>query len=493
MNDVIRVRYAPSPTGEPHLGNIRTALFNWLFARSNGGKFIVRIEDTDQAREVTGAQTAILQALRWLGIDWDEGPDLGGPHAPYTQSGRLDIYHEHVSRLLAEGHAYRCYCTPERLDQMRKDQQNRKQPPGYDRHCRDLTPEVIAMLSESGARGIVRFKMPLNGKIEFLDLVRGEMEFDAALLDDFVILKSDGFPTYHLASVVDDHLMDISHVMRAEEWLSSTPRHKALYDALGYPIPKIAHLPMIFGPDRSKLSKRHGATSVLAYREEGYLSDAMINFMALLGWSLDDQTEVIERNTLIGNFQLGRVAAAPAIFNVEKLDWFNGIYIRKLSVQDLRDQILPWLEQGLPESVDRPLDQDYVEAIIPLIHDRLKKLSEATELTSFFFEQQPRYNPLNVIQKGMLRDDTRVALGEIVVALNPLVQWDSSQLEDTLRALAKRLELTPGQLFGMIRVAITGRTAAPPLFQTMEVLGKERCMNRINAADFFVKAIPIAC
>ena len=493
MTEAVRVRYAPSPTGEPHLGNIRTALFNWLFARNQGGTFVVRIEDTDQEREVPGAQVAILEALRWLGIDWDEGPDKGGPYSPYVQSKRLDIYHEHVERLLTGGHAYRCYCTPERLDAMRKDQQARKQPPGYDRRCRDLTPEGEARAAAENPRLVVRFKMPLEGQIAVHDLVRGNVEFDASLLDDFVILKSDGFPTYHLANVVDDHLMKITHVMRAEEWLSSTPRHQALYEALGYPMPHMAHLPMILGPDRSKLSKRHGATSVLVYRDEGYLSDAMVNFMALLGWSLDDHTERISRETLIKDFSLDRVSSAPAVFNVEKLDWFSGVYIRKLSVEELADQLMPWLEERLPEEVARPVDAGYLQSIVPLVHDRLKKLSEAPELTSFFFVEQPRYNPLHIIQKGMMRDDTREALRRTLGALEPIGEWTAGEFEAVLRPLAGELELTTGQLFGALRVAITGRTVAPPLFQTMEVLGRERCMARLHSADFFVKAIPIAC
>ena len=493
MTDTVRVRYAPSPTGEPHLGNIRTALFNWLFARNQGGAFIVRMEDTDQERKVPGAQEAIMEALRWLGIDWDEGPEKEGPYGPYVQSERLPIYQEHARRLVVEGHAYRCYCTPQRLDAMRKDQQARKQPPGYDRLCRYLTPEGEAKAAADNPKSVVRFKMSLEGQIVVHDLIRGDVEFDASLLDDFVILKSDGFPTYHLANVVDDHLMDVSHVMRAEEWLPSAPRHKALYEALGYPMPKMAHLPMILGPDRAKLSKRRGATSVLAYRDLGYLPEAMVNFMTLLGWSLDDHTDIISRETLVKSFSLDRVSPAPAVFNVEKLDWFNGVYIRRLSAEDIAPQLVPWLENGLPGEVARPLDSGYVRSIVPLVQDRLAKLSDAAELTSFFFVEQPRYNPLYIIQKGMVRDDTREALRRSIAVLEPLEDWTTNALESTLRALAEELGLKTGQLFGALRVAVTGRTAAPPLFQTMEVLGKARCMARLRSADSFVNAIPIAC
>ena len=495
MASPVRVRFAPSPTGEPHLGNLRTAMFDWLFARNQGGAFIIRIEDTDQARVVEGAQESILEALSWLGLDWDEGPDRGGGHGPYVQSARqqMGIYKEQAQRLIDQGNAYHCYCTPERLDGMRKAQQARKEPPGYDRRCRDLSPEDRAKAAAENPHPVVRFKMPLEGTIAVQDRLRGEVEFDASRLDDFIILKADTFPTYHLASVVDDHLMEISHVMRAEEWLPSLPRHKLLYEALGYLMPEMVHLPIILGPDRARLSKRHGSTSVLEYRDQGYLPDAMMNFMALLGWSLDDHTEVISRETLVESFSLDRVSSSAAIFNAEKLEWFNGLYIRQLTPESLADLLVPWLERELPEEVSRPLDQTYVLRLVPLIHERLKKLSEATELTSFFFVEQPRYNPLRVIQKGMVRDDTREALSRAITAVEPIDEWSAERLEPTLRDLATALDLTTGQLFGALRVAVTGRTAAPPLFETMEVLGKERCLARLYAADFFVKAIPIAC
>lgn len=497
MSSNVRVRFAPSPTGEPHLGNIRTALFNWLFARNQGGTFIVRVEDTDQARKVEGATDAIFDALRWLGIDWDEGPEAGGDFGPYYQSERLDTYHTHTQQLIEQGDAYYCYCTPDRLDAMRKEQQARKQPPGYDRHCRDLTPEQLeAWRVEMGAgdrQPVVRFKMPLTGISTIDDVIRGEVTFDLSLLDDFVILKSDGYPTYHLANVVDDHLMEISHVMRAEEWLSSAPRHKELYRALGYDMPVLAHLPIILGPDKSKLSKRHGATSVLEYRDNGYLPEAMANFLVLLGWSLDDHTEMFDRESLIRSFDLERVSASPAVFNKDKLDWFNGVYMRTLETDELTEKVLPYLEEGLPEEVARPLDRDYVSRIMPLVHERLKTLSEAPELTSFFFLEKLRFNPLDMIQKGMDRFVAQEALEKIVERLDPVEPWDEATLEGTLRPLAEELELTTGQLFGPIRVAISGRKAAPPLFETMAVLGKERCMDRLRAALKFLKMVPIAC
>jgi glutamyl-tRNA synthetase len=497
MTSNVRVRFAPSPTGEPHLGNIRTALFNWLFARNHGGTFIVRVEDTDQARKVEGATDSIFAALRWLGIDWDEGPEVGGDFGPYYQSERLDTYHTHTQRLIEQGDAYYCYCTPDRLDVMRKEQQARKEPPKYDRHCRDLTPEQLEAwrveLGTGDRQPVVRFKMPLEGISTIDDVIRGAVTFDLSLLDDFVILKSDGYPTYHLANVVDDHLMEISHVMRAEEWLSSAPRHKELYRALGYDMPKLAHLPIILGPDKSKLSKRHGATSVLEYRDNGYLPEAMTNFLVLLGWSLDDHTEMFDRESLIRSFDLERVSASPAVFNKDKLDWFNGVYMRTLAMDDLTEKVLPFLEEALPEEVARPLGHDYISRIMPLVYERLKTLSDAPELMTFFFLEKLRFNPLDMIQKGMDRFVAQEALEKIVERLELVESWDEATLEGTLRPLAEELELTTGQLFGPIRVAITGRKAAPPLFETMAVLGKERCMARLRAALKFLKMVPIAC
>ncbi|MCX6000886.1 MAG: glutamate--tRNA ligase, partial [Chloroflexi bacterium] len=301
----VRVRYAPSPTGYPHIGNIRTALFNWLFARHAGGTFIIRIEDTDQARKVEGAQEAILDSLRWLGIDWDEGPEAGGSCGPYLQSNRLPLYQQHAQQLLNSGHAYECYCSAERLSQTRAAMAERKESiRTYDRHCRDLCPKERDRLKCQGVSPVIRFKVPLEGRTTFHDLVRGNIAFDNSELDDLVLLKSDGYPTYHLANVVDDHLMKITHVMRADEWLSSTPRHVLLYRAFHWEPPLYAHLPMILGPDKSKLSKRHGATSLLEYRDKGYLPEAVVNFLALLGWSLDDRTELFSRDELISHFSL---------------------------------------------------------------------------------------------------------------------------------------------------------------------------------------------
>ena len=482
MASQVRIRYAPSPTGEPHVGNIRTALFSWLYARRTGGAFIVRIEDTDTARKVEGALEAILDALRWLDLDWDEGPEVGGPYAPYVQSERLHLYQEAAEVLVSKGNAYHCYCSSQRLQEMRQEQSLLKQTPGYDRLCRNLDPAVRANLEAQDMSHVVRFKFPREGETPFHDLIRGDVTFANETIDDFVILKSDGYPTYHLASVVDDHLMEISHVLRAEEWLPSTPRHVHLYDALGYEQPLFAHLPIILGPDRSKLSKRHGAVSVLHYKDTGYLPEAVFNFLALLGWSLDDHTEIISRDDLIKHFSIERIVKSGAIFSQEKLTWMNGMYIRQLNSEDLTQRLTEVMEATLPIEVPRPISQNYVSTITPLIHERLKTLADAPDLMGFFFLEELQYIPENIVQKGMDRESTLEALSTAKRHTEEVADWSSEYLEGVLRPLAQELEVKTGQLFGAIRVAVTGRTSAPPLFETMAVLGRDRCLSRMDAA-----------
>ncbi len=482
MTRPVRVRFAPSPTGYPHVGNIRTALFNWLYARHTGGVFIVRIEDTDVARKVEGALEAILDGLRWLGLDWDEGPEVGGKYGPYFQSQRLDFYREAANRLVEQGDAYRCYCSPERMAEMRAEQQKRKQSPGYDRRCRDLSETERTQKETEGITPVVRFKMPLEGQTSFSDIIWGEITVENSTLDDYVLLKSDGYPTYHLANVVDDYLMEISHVLRAEEWLSSVPRHKLLYQALGYEMPQLAHLPMILGPDRSKLSKRHGAVSIIEYREQGYLPEAMLNFLALLGWSLDDKTDIIARDELVKHFSLERISKTAAIFNHKKLDWMNGVFLRELSHGELLRKIMPFLDSGLPEEVKRPVSKEYVSRIVPLIRERINTLAEAATYADFFFLDELEYDASLLMGKKMTAETTLKALKAAQEKLSLLESFDHDSLESTLRPLAEELGLKTGQLFSPLRVATTGRTAAPPLFETMVVLGKERCLERIRVA-----------
>ena len=448
-------------------------MFNWLFARHHGGTLVLRIEDTDVARRVEGALEIILDSLRWLGLDWDEGP--------YFQSQRLPAYRETAQKLLDQDRAYLCYCSPERLDVMRREQMKRKQPPKYDRRCRGLTQEERAELNAKGATPVIRFKTPLEGETTFDDLVYGRVTFRHDTLDDFVLLKSDGYPTYHLANIVDDHLMAISHVLRAEEWLSSAPRHVLLYQALDWQAPRFAHLPMILGPDRAKLSKRHGATNVSEYQREGYLPAAMVNFLALLGWSLDDRTELLSREELIKHFSLDRVGKTGAIFNKEKLEWMNGVYLRRLSLAEFVHQAMPFLDRDLPESVSRPLDEDYVGHVLELIQERAKTLAEVPQLAEFFFLDELHYE---VCLFSKARVDGKSAIEAITVTrqkFEKLVTWDVGTLEGVLRPLATELNLRTGELFGLLRVAVTGRTAAPPLFQTMAVLGREKCLKRLTS------------
>jgi glutamyl-tRNA synthetase len=454
-------------------------------ARHYGGSFIIRIEDTDVARRVDGAVSTIVDSLRWLGLDWDEGPEVGGKYQPYFQSQRLKLYQETAQQLVKDGYAYPCYCSPERLEAMRAEQRQRKQPPGYDRHCRELSEGEKAKFEAQGITPVIRFKTPLAGQTSFTDLIRGEITFQNNTFDDFVLLKSDSYPTYHLANVVDDHLMEITHVLRADEWVASTPRHILLYQALGYSPPQFAHLPMILGPDRAKLSKRHGAVSIKEYQEQGYLSEAMVNFLALLGWALDDKTELFTREELIKYFSLERVGKTPAIFNLEKFNWMNGVYLRKLSQQEFIRRSQPFLERDLPPQIKRPLDSEYLAQIMPLVQERAKTLKEVAGLVDFFFVSELNY-PVELLPQKMERGMAIRALDIVLSRLQQMEKFDAASLEALLRPLAAELGMKTRDFFGLLRIAVTGRTAAPPLFQTMAVLGERRCQQRIETALFIL-------
>ena len=470
----VRVRFAPSPTGFPHVGNIRTALFNWLFARHNNGVFVLRIEDTDVARRTEGAVESIIDGLEWLGLDWDEGP--------LFQSDRLDSYLAEADRMIANGNAYRCFCTAERLEQVRADLAQKRLPPRYDRHCRDLPPDEVARRCAAGEPSVVRFKMPLTGETTFTDLIRGDVTFSNDTLNDYVLLKSDGYPTYHLANVVDDHYMGITHVLRADEGISSTPLRVLLYEALGWEPAAFAHLPMILGPDKSKLSKRHGATTIGEYRQAGYLPEAMMNFLALLGWSLDDKTDLLTREELVANFELERVNKTAAVFNKPKLEWMNGVYIRELNPEEFAERALPYLERDLPTSVPRPLDSGYVTRVGQLVQERVKLLGELGELCDFFFVDRIDYPVESLLVKGLDVDHASTVLSRVLDELSALQEWSAITLEAILRPLSEQMGVSTRQLFGMLRVAVTGKTATPPLFETMDVLGPHRCLPRIQAA-----------
>jgi glutamyl-tRNA synthetase len=482
-----RLRFAPSPTGFMHIGGYRTALFNWLYARHTGGTFILRIEDTDRARTVEGAVDYLIEGLKWLGMDIDEGPQVGGLYGPYFQTQREALYRYYAHQLLASGHAYRCFCTPARLAELRKSQEAQKLPPRYDRRCRYLSEEERAANDAAGLTWVVRLAMPTEGETVVHDELHGDIFVKNANLDDIILLKSDGLPTYHLAHIVDDHLMDITHMLRAEEWISSAPYHIQIWQALGWQSPLFYHVPDVLGKDKKKLSKRHAAPSWKELQQRGFLPEAVFNFLALLGWSYDDKTEFFTSEELIRVFSLDRIGLSGGILDLEKLEWMNGVYIRKLSLDELTRRTIPYMERpeaegGLPDSISRPLDFDYTARVLALEQERLKTLGEAAYAVSFFYTDDFTYDTALLIQKGMDAERTKEAMSRALNLLAGIQQWEHSVIEPPMRELALELELKPGQLFGSIRVAISGRTATPPLFQMMEVLGRERTMQRIEQA-----------
>jgi glutamyl-tRNA synthetase len=485
----VRVRFAPSPTGFLHIGGVRTALFNWLFARHYGGQFLRRVEDTDEKRFVPGAADDMMASLRWIGIEWDEGPDIGGPHAPYVQSQRSDlgIYKTYADQLLESGRAYMSFTTEAELEQMRADAAARGVKSFRFRGPeRDWTLDQMRELAAQGMPHTIRLKTPLEGTTSFSDLVRGgdQISVQNSELQDIVLVKSSGIPVYHLAHLVDDHLMGITHVMRSEEWVPSTPYHVLLYQALGWKMPFIAHVPAVLRPDgRGKLSKRKDDVATNRFWERGYLPDAMFNYLALQGWSYDDHTEIMSRAEVVERFTIDRVQASPARWNPEKLKDMNGLYIRKLSTAEVAQQITPFLSAaGLIGDPPEASDRAYVEQLTPLIHERLEELSEAPELLQFFFQDVTYPDPALLVPKKMDAVTTADALAAAGERLDNLEEWNVATVEAELRALVEELGLKAGQLFGALRVAITGRTVAPPLFETLVALGKDIALARIAAA-----------
>ena len=482
MTENVRVRFAPSPTGNPHIGNVRTAIFAWLFARKHGGSFMIRVEDTDRNRRTEGAVESMLESLRWVGLDWDEGPDIGGPKGPYVQSDRLDVYRRAADDLIASGHAYRCYCPPERLHELRQAQQDQGADSiGYDGHCRDLSASDAASAESAGVQPVVRFRMPDSGVSTLDDIVFGHIEFENRLYDDFVALKSDGFPTYHLASVVDDHHMEISHVTRAKEWLSSVPRHVQLYAAFEWDPPRFAHLPVILAPDKTKLSKRHGAASVMDYRDMGVLPEALMNYLSLLGWSLDDKSEFFTPAELIESFELERVSKSDGVFDLDKLMWLNGQHMRRSSDARLAEAVGQCWEASPPDFDVRP-DAEEIAEIVPLVRERLKTLRDAAPLVRFVFSKSISVDPDQLVQRGMDVETTRTALAAAHRGLSKLDVFDTESIEALLRSMALDLGVKVGQLLGSLRVATTGQKVSPPIFESMEVLGRERVLSSIQDA-----------
>ncbi len=477
----MRLRFAPSPTGLLHLGNARTALFNWLHARRYGGTFILRSDDTDRERSSQESQDAILADLRWLGLDWDEGIEVGGPHPTYRQSERLGRYTEAVDGMLAAGDAYRCFCTPAELDERRRAAQAEGRPPGYDGRCRTIDPDEASARGAGGEAASVRFAVPRPGETVFADLVRDEVRFDHANVDDFVILRSDGSPTYHLASSVDDVDFGITHVVRGEDLLASTPKHILLGRALGAPGEiTYAHLPLIKGPDGSRLSKRHGATSVDAYREAGILPEAMFNYLALLGWSPGDDETIVSRDQMVARFDLADVSKASAVFDPAKLEWMNGVYIRELDAADFVARTRPLVEERL----GRALDGDEAGAfagLAPLVQERAKRLTDAPDQVAFLFAEEVGYDE-QAWDKVMTKPEARVALEGARARLGELGEWTTDGIETALRAMMDELGLSARKGLQPIRVAVSGSNVSPPLFESLEALGRDRSLARLDRA-----------
>lgn len=492
----VRVRFAPSPTGEPHIGNIRTVVFNWLFARRNEGQFILRIEDTDRERYQPETIPLIMDALRWLGLDWDEGPSLealeysgvekardyavGGLHGPYVQSERLETYREVAEELIGRGWAYRCNCTPERLAEMRERQRAAGEHIMYDRHCRDLPVPVSA-----DEPHVIRLKVPLEGETVVHDAIRGDVAFENGLIDDQILLKSDGFPTYHLAVVVDDHHMGITHIIRGDEWISSTPKRILIYRAMGWGLPTYCHVPLVNGPDGRPLSKRHGAVAASEFRQQGYLPEALFNFLALLGWSPGEgeEQEIFSREELIERFDLFRVNRSPATFSYDKLDWMNGVYIRRLSGEELAERLLPfWQRAGLvPEPCPEAM-RPRLRLAASLVQERLKRLDEVVEWTGFMFGEIETPPLERLIPKQMMAEESAEMLRAARDLLAEIEPFEAEAIEQPLRDLTDELGVSTGQLLGTLRWATTNQKATPPLFGTLAAIGRERVLRRLDAA-----------
>lgn len=476
-----RVRFAPSPTGYLHVGGARTALYNYLFARKTGGKFILRIEDTDRSRYQPDAAAEIFDSLRWLGLDWDEGPEAGGDYGPYVQSERSERYRTHARELLDAGHAYRCFCTAERLEELRRSQEKAKQSRvGYDRHCRKLDPAEAQRMAAEGKPYVVRLKVPVERSIKVHDVGRGDIEVAGQTLEDQVLLKSDGFPTYHLANVVDDHFMRISHVLRDQGWLSSLPLHILLYEAFGWEPPVFAHVPVILAPGGGKLSKRKGAASVMDYKRAGYLPEAVVNFLALLGWSPGDDREKMSREELIQAFSLERISAKAAVFDEQKLEWINGLYMQDRSVESIAPEVIArWKECGLVAG-DSDDNDPYALRVIELLKDRSKRITDLADSAVYFFEDPREYDPKAV--KKRFKDDAGRRLEILAQRLEGLEEFTEKAAEDVFRAYAEEEQLSAGKLIHPTRLAVSGVSFGPGLFELLATLGKETVVRRMRRA-----------
>ena len=476
MENQIRVRFAPSPTGYLHIGGLRTALYNYIFAKHLGGKFILRIEDTDQSRKVEGAAENLIETLKWSGIEYDEGPDRDGGRGPYVQSQRLELYRKYAQELINKDKAYHCFCTSERLQEVRQKQLAAKLSPSYDRHCRNISREEAERRVAAGEQHVVRMKIPLEGELSFDDAIRGKVTISHIMIDDQVIIKSDGFPTYHLAVVVDDHLMGITHVIRGEEWLSSVPKHILLYQYFGWEVPILAHLPLLLNPDKSKLSKRQGDVAVEDYRAKGYLKEAIVNFIAFLGWNPGDEREIFFMEQLVKEFTLDRVGKSGAIFNIEKLNWLNQQHIKLKSNEELARLITPSMQ---PVQLAN-FSNDYLLKVIGLLKERLIFPQDFVEMSMYFF-----HDPESFDEAGLMKYWEKETNGQIKLLadrLESLLEFFQSSVETALRFLAEELQIKPTKLIHPARLALSGRSIGPGLFEMIELLGKETSVRRLRRA-----------
>ncbi len=494
----VRTRIAPSPTGFPHVGTAFQALFDWVYAKKYDGKFVMRIEDTDQKRFIAEAEEVLHQAFSWLNIVPDEGPDIGGEYGPYRQSQRLTFYQKYAQELVDMGKAYYCFCSPERLEEVRQEQRKAGIPPKYDRHCRNFTQQEVKERLAKGERAVIRLKVPDNEIIEVLDKLRGKVEFDSNTVDDQVLLKSDGYPTYHLAVVVDDHLMEITHIVRGEEWLPSAPKHALLYRYFGWTMPELIHTPTLRNTDKSKLSKRKGNTSVWWYREHGYLSTALLNFLALLAWKPSENQEIFSLDEMVEKFEWEEMNITGPIFDLKKLEWLNGKYTRELSLDDLYQQIIEWSNWVVAHGVDEDAlqkakkmqlwnsnNEKLFKSALKLAQDRARTLLEFHDLMELFFDDSLNYDLNDLLQK-QTAEDIKTVLTDVITVLGTLGEVDSETWEISIRQIADKHQLAHKIVFMTMRSALTARKFTPPLYEIMLALGWENSLSRIKLAVEFI-------
>lgn len=483
MTEHVRVRFAPSPTGHLHIGGARTAIYNWAFARHHGGQFVLRIDDTDKERSSEENTAQILRAMRWLGLDWDEGPEAGGDVGPYYQTQRGEFYADALETLKANGHAYPCFCTPEQIEEKRAAARAESDFWGYDRTCRSLSREEAAARIDAGEPHVWRVKVADGrGDITIHDVIRGEVTWPIDAMDDFILVRTDGSPTYMFATVVDDWKMGITHIIRGDDHLSNTPRQIAVYEALEAEIPTFAHMGLIFGADGKRLSKRHGATSVEAYAEEGYLPETLLNYLSLLGWSIDETTTLFDRERLVAEFELGRVSKNPSVWDPEKLEWMNGVYLREMSDEAFAERMVPWLiDAGLLDADEAARRKEWLLALAPLVSERVKTLSEVAPTVAFLFAESVSIDDA-AREKVLEKEGAGRSLDVALDVLGALEEFTPEAIEAALRTIPELTGIKPKVAFQAIRVAICGTPVSPPLFESIALLGRERSLARIAAA-----------